>query len=104
MTSWLLRDIGPDTLILIFILLMIVIAASLWMQVLGLARQRTHLQAIETALRRAADRDEELTRVIAALRGRVARVEQRLETEWGAAPETFFWDRLLAQGDRKDRR
>lgn len=103
MTSWLLRDIGPDTLILIFILLMMVIAASLWMQVLGLARQRAHLQAIEGALRRAADRDEDLTQVIAALRGRVARVEQRLDAEWGAAPETFFWDRLLAQGSRKNR-
>ena len=103
MTSWLLRDIGPDTLILIFILLMVVIAASLWMQVLGLARQRAHLQAIESALRRAADRDEELTRVIGALCGRMARVEQRMQAEWGAAPETFFWDRLLAQSERKDR-
>ncbi|QCI67228.1 hypothetical protein [Phreatobacter stygius] len=101
MTSWLLREIGIDVVILIFILLLLLIAASLWMQVLGLAGQRAHLQAIEEALRKAADRDEDRARSIAALRGRMGRVERRLDDEWGAAPETFFWDRMLGKVDRK---
>jgi hypothetical protein len=101
MTSWMLRDIGIDALILIFILLMILIASGLWLQVLLLNSNRARLAAVEELLARTAERDEDRARTLGALRATTARIEQRILDEFGEAPETFFWDRMRRKTDRK---
>ncbi|MGL4285600.1 MAG: hypothetical protein ACRCVA_04610 [Phreatobacter sp.] len=101
MNSWILHDVGIDFVIFLFILLLMTIAAALWMQVVGLAGHRVHLQAIEEALRKAAERDEARGRTIATLRGRVARAEQRVLDELGDPPRPMFWEQALGRTGRR---
>ncbi|MBN8942811.1 MAG: hypothetical protein J0H01_25135 [Rhizobiales bacterium] len=101
MNSWLLQDIGIDVVIFLFILLLLTIAVALWMQVVGLAGHRAHLQAIEEALRKAAERDETRGRTIATLRGRVVRVEQRVLDALGEPPAAVFWERAIGRAGRR---